>query len=484
VLTFIEIALIYKKCNEKIDLMAIWIPDLSSRDGPKYLQIVEALAEDIAAGKLSTGTRLPPHRELAYQLDISPNTTSRAYAEAVKRALLKGEMGRGTFVRSAEGNPLSGEPETLSRAMSGPIDLSRNLPIPGFSEPHIRRVMGEIANGTGLSALLDYQTDADLTHHREAGKMWLGFCGLDTSPDCIVPTMGGQHGILCILMALLQPGDLLLTEALTYTPVLAMAERLSLQTGAVAMDVQGVVPEAFEAWCFEANPKAFYLTPTLQAPTTVTLSTARRNQIAKIANRYGVILIEDDVFGPLKDNKPAPIAQTAPDNTIYVTSLSKAVAPGLRVGFLSAPKRFVAALHQSVNLSVWMTPPMTLEVASRLITDGTAFKLTNQQRRVAKHRQKLVQLSLGSETVAKIAEGYHAWIALPDGWRADVFCAECASLGVRVSEGRSFAMNASDAPEAIRICVSHEASEDRLQRGLEIVAGVFQQKPSGSSLAI
>jgi len=464
--------------------MAIWIPDLSCREGPKYLQIVEAMAEDIVAGRLPSGTRLPPHRELAYQLDISPNTTSRAYAEAIKRALLRGEVGRGTFVRSAEGSPLSGEPETLSRATSGPIDLSRNLPIPGFSEPHIRRVMGDIANGTGLSALLDYQTNADLTHHREAGKTWLEFCGLDTPQDCVVPTMGSQHGILSVLMALLQPGDLLLTETLTYTPVLAMAERLNLQTGAVAMDAQGVVPEVFEAWCHEANPKAFYLTPTLQAPTTITLSTARRNQIAEIASRYGVILIEDDVFGPLKDNKPAPIAQTAPDNTIYVTSLSKAVAPGLRVGFLSAPKRFMAALHQSVNLSVWMTPPMTLEVATRLITDGTAFKLTNQQRRTAKHRQELVQQSLGSEIVAKIAEGYHVWIALPDGWRADVFIAECASLGVWISEGRSFAMNASDAPEAIRICVSHEASEDRLLRGLEILSGVLQQKPSGFSMTI
>lgn len=464
--------------------MAIWIPDLASRDGPKYLQIVEALAEDIAAGKLSAGTRLPPHRELAYQLDISPNTTRRAYAEAIKRALLKGEMGRGTFVRSTKGDPISGKPETLKRAIDGPINLARNLPIPGFSEPHIRRVMGEIANGTGLPALLDYQTDTDLAHHREAGKIWFGCCDLETPLECVIPTMGGQHAILCILMGLLQSGDLILTEALTYTPVLAMAERLSLKTGAVAMDAQGVVPEAFEAWCRRANPKAFYLTPTLQAPTTITLSIERRNQIAKIADLYDVILIEDDVFGPLKDDKPKPIAQIAPDNTIYVTSLSKAVAPGLRVGFLSAPKRFVAALHQSVNLSIWMTPPMTLEIASRLITDGTAFKLTSQQRRVAKNRQMLVQQSLGSEAVARIADGYHAWISLPDGWRADVFCAQCARLGVRISEGRSFAMNANDAPEAIRICVSHEASEDRLRRGLEIVANVFQQKPSESSLAI
>ncbi|MEE4015625.1 PLP-dependent aminotransferase family protein [Roseibium sp. FZY0029] len=464
--------------------MAIWMPDLSSGDGPKYLRIVEAMAEDIAMGRLPAGTRLPPHRELAYQLGISPNTTSRAYAEAIKRALLRGEVGRGTFVRSADNDPARADPETLRRTDTGPIDLSRNLPIPGFSERHIRRVMSEIATGPGLRSLLDYQTDKDLVHHRAAGQMWLANCGLDVSVDRVVPVVGGQHGILCVLMALLQPGDLLLAEALTYTPVLAMAARLGLQTGAVVMDAEGVVPESFEAWCHAANPRAFYLTPTLQSPTTVTLSAARRATIAEIANRHDVILIEDDVFGPLKRDKPVPLAQMAPETTIHVTSLSKTVAPGLRVGFLSAPRKLVPALHQSVNLSVWMTPPMTLEVASRLIEDGTVAVLSDQQRVTAHRRQQLVQHILGTDTVPRVPEGFHVWVPLPAGWRADVFSAECARLSVRISEGRIFAMNAAEAPEAIRICVSHEPDEDRLVRGLEIIAGVLQQKPSGSSMAI
>lgn len=464
--------------------MAIWRPDLSDRDGPKYLRIVEAMAEDIATGQLPAGTRLPPHRELAYQLGVSANTTSRAYAEAVKRALLKGEVGRGTFVRAPGNSPAQDAPETLRRADTGPIDLSRNLPMPGFCEPHIRRVMSDIATDSGLRALLDYQTEADLRHHRAAGQAWLAGCGLKAGLDSIIPVIGGQHGVLCILMALLQPGDLLLAEALTYTPVLAMAARLNLRTGAVAMDAQGVLPDAFEAWCRDANPKAFYLTPTLQAPTTITLSTARRAAIADIANRYGVILIEDDVFGPLKRDKPAPIAQSAPDRTIYVTSLSKTVAPGLRVGFLHAAETLAPALHRSVNLSVWMTPPVTLEVASRLIGEGTAARLTQQQQRTALHRQHLVQQSLGPDVIPQVPDGFHVWLPLPEGWRADVFRSDCASSGVLVSEGRSFAINAGDAPEAIRICISHEPDERRLQRGLDVITRVLRQKPSASALAI
>lgn len=464
--------------------MAIWIPELSNRKGPKYLQIVEALAEDIASGRLPAGTQLPPHRELAYQLNISPNTTSRAYAEAVKRALLRGEVGRGTFVRSADSSSSGEHPESLDRTPHRDIDLSRNLPLPGFSEPHIRRVLGEISDGSKVPALLDYQMDGDLAHHREAGQQWLEACGLDTDLQGIVPTMGGQHGILCTLMAFLQPGDLLLTETLTYMAVHGMAQRLGIHTAPVSTDKDGVDPDAFEKICREAKPKAFYLTPTLQSPTTLTLSDARRKQIARIAMHHGVLIIEDDVFGPLKTDKPAPIAMAAPDHTIYVTSLSKAVAPGLRVGFLSAPKHLVSALHRSVNLSVWMTPPMTLEVASRLIQDGTAVRLASQQQREAARRQVLVQTIMSDVPFKADPHGYHVWMPLPPGWRADVFTAECARLGVKVSEGRSFALNAGDAPEAIRICISHEASEQRVHDGLEVVRNVLQLKPSGSSLVI
>lgn len=464
--------------------MAIWLPELNARRGPKYLQIVEAMVEDIASERLAVGTQLPPHRELAYRLGISANTTSRAYAEAVKRALLRGEVGRGTFVRSAVSDLQADEQSNLRRERAGPIDLSRNLPLPGFAEPHIRRVLGEIARGDGLPALLDYQTDEDLVHHSEAGMIWLNDCGIKAEPDQIVTTMGGQHGMLCTLMALLRPGDLLLTETLTYTPICALAERLGLHTATVNMDSDGVVPEAFAELCRHAKPKAFYLTPTLQAPTTVTLSKARRQSIAEIAERYGVILIEDDVFGPLKVDRPAPLASFAPEHTIYVTSLSKVVAPGLRVGFLHVPAPMVPALRHAINLSVWMTPPMTLEVAVRLIRDGTAVKLASQHREIAEHRQSLARSILGHVDFKADPHSFHLWMLLPDDWRADIFRAQCARHSVLVSEGRSFATDAKDAPEAIRICLSHEADEVRLKQGLQTIANLLRLAPSESALEI
>ncbi len=464
--------------------MAIWIPDLEGRRGPKYLQIVETMAEDIASGRLPVGARLPPHRELAYQLGISANTTSRAYAEAAKRALLRGEVGRGSFVRSPGATPLGDRQGSLRRENAGPIDLSQNLPLPGFAEPHIRRVLGEIANGEGLPALLDYQTDQDLERHNQAGMNWLHGCGVEAGPDQIITTMGGQHGLFCALTALMRPGDLLLTETLTYAPIHAMADRLGFQAATVAMDAEGVIPDAFNELCIHANPKAFYLTPTLQAPTTVTLCDARRRAIAAIAQRHDVVLLEDDVFGPLKVDRPAALAKSAPDHTVYVTSLSKAIAPGLRVGFLSAPARLAPALRHAVNLSVWMTPPITLEIAARLIDDRTAVKLTEHQRRAAQQRQAWAKSILGHVDYVADPHGFHLWMPLPDGWKADAFRAQCAGQGVLVSEGRSFALQPGDAPEAIRLCLSHEADEARLQRGLQTMANLLRLPPGASALVL
>ncbi|NMM44231.1 PLP-dependent aminotransferase family protein [Rhodospirillaceae bacterium KN72] len=457
--------------------MAIWLPDLSNRRGPKYRQIVEALSDAIADGRLEPGTQLPPHREMAYQLGLSPNTTSRAYAEGVNRALLRGEVGRGTFVREPGSDLTGGSVGDLRRADTGPIDLSKNLPAPGLAAAPVARVLHDLGLSDMIQASLDYQTDADPALALKAAQTWLSPSGLTADEDTLVITNGAQHGIFCCLMALLRPGDLLLTETLTYTPVRAMADRLGLKLGGVAMDAVGIRPDAFEAACKSGAPRALYLTPTLQSPTTLTLPEDRRRAIAAIAVKYDVKLIEDDVFGRLKADAPPPLALHAPKNTVFLSSLSKCVAPGLRVGFVRAPDRFVPALRQAVHLSCWMTPPLMADIGARLILDGAADRLTKRQRRIARHRQELAQTALPDLAIQADPDGLHLWLPLPDGWRADAFRAEAARQGVLVTEAAAFAERPSDAPNAIRLCLSHEASESRLKQGLSVIGTLLNSPP-------
>ena len=462
----------------------MWIPDLEGRQGPKYLRIADAMADDIAGGRLTAGTRLPPHRELAYRLGVSANTTSRAYAEGVRRALLRGEVGRGTFVRPPEAVLRAGESGNLRRAGDGPIDLSRNLPLPGLAERHVRRAIADISRRTSLSALLDYQTGRDIDRHLSAAISWVTDQGVPAGSGEIVTTNGAQHAILCALMALTQPGDLLLTEALTYAPIHAMAQKLGLRTATLRMDAEGLLPDAFEEVCRRAAPRVLYIVPTFQCPTAATASAGRRQAIASIAERHGVLIVEDDVFGMLASARPAPIAAVAPDCTLYLTSMSKCVAPGLRVGYLRAPERLVPALRHAVNLTAWMTPPLTSEIVATLVLEGSASELAAEQRRAAGRRQALADGILGPAADGCSTEGLHRWLTLPDGWKADMFQAMAARRGVLVAAAREFAAAAGDAPEAIRICLSHEADESRVAQGLSRIADLLRLPPIGAPMEI
>ena len=353
-----KIALTNSGSKANIALMAIWTPDLSGRRGPMYLRIVDALTDDIADGTLPPGAKLPPHRELAYHLNISPNTTSRAYAEAVNRALVRGEVGRGTFVRGPSSLSAPGAQGDLVRENSGPIDLSRNLPLPGLAGSMLAQTCAALGRSKALGTLVDYQTEADLRRHADAAVEWLRRHGVSSSRDDVVVTAGAQHGIFAALMAVTQPGDLLLAETLTYAPIKSMAARLGLKLVPVARSTDGVCPDDLDRLCRERSVKALYLSPTLQTPTGRTLAADRRKAIAAVARRHDILVIEDNVFGLLHPDPPRPLAAFAPERTIHVTSTSKYLAPGLRVGFVHAPARLANPIRGAVNLSCWMTPPL------------------------------------------------------------------------------------------------------------------------------
>ena len=459
--------------------MAMYLPNLTGRTGPKYRQIAEAIASDIASGILLPGTRLPPHRNLAWELGISPNTTARAYAECVDRALLQGEVGRGTYVRMVQPPLPGGSSPDLTRPDSGPIDLSRNLPFPGVSGRHLARTLAELSRAPELSAFLDYQTDDGLVHHLHGGCDWLSRTGVAAVPGEVVMACGAQHGIMAALMAVTRPGDLLLTEALTYAPVMEMARQLGLHLHPAAMDRGGLNPEELEAACRSRSAKALYLTPTLQTPTTVTLDEERRRAVARIARQYNLVVIEDDVYGMLRPGGPPRLASLCPDRTIYISSCSKGLAPGLRVAFLRAPEALVPALRHAVTLSCWMPPPLMVEIACRWMADGTADELIRDQQAEAEKRQAMAKIILAGQAMAADARGFHIWLSLPPSLGADTFSAMAAKEGVRVTEGAAFAADGRPWPGAVRLSLGCEPSRERVQRGLEVLAGLLAMPPEG-----
>ncbi len=463
--------------------MAIWKPDLKDRKGPKYRQIADAISEAIDSGTLIPGTRLPPHRILAYDMGISPNTTSRAYAECVNRGLLYGEVGRGTFVKIPQKD--MDQATGLDRPQQGPIDFSKNLPCPSPCSAFFSQTLSRLSARHDLQALLDYQTgDGNLKHHLDAGRDWLSRTGVTASNDEIIITSGAQHGILTALMSVTCPGDTIATEKLTYSPIRLMARRLGLKLITVDMDDEGMIPTALDKACAKHPVKTVYLTPTIHTPTTATMGEKRRKAIAEMARRHDFIIIEDDVYGPLRPEAVLPLAELAKEKTVYISSCSKCMAPGLRVAFLRAPVAMIRALRQAVSLSCWMPPPLMSEVASQWIFDGTASLLTKAQRSEAAHRQAAAKKILGNYRYRADPHGFHLWLTLPHHWQVDDFCREAVSRGVLLTSGHTFTPDTRFSPGAVRISLSYEPDQKRVLKGLEILSTLLKEEDRPSALVI
>ncbi|MBX6321736.1 MAG: PLP-dependent aminotransferase family protein, partial [Rhodospirillaceae bacterium] len=293
--------------------MTMWVPQLSGRSGPRYVAIAEALAEDVRGGRLRPGDRLPTHRELAYRLGVTVGTVTRAYAEAERRGLVRGEVGRGTYVLG----PPAAMPWQAARgrteaAPPASIDLSTNIAWPGDAEADLARTLARLAEGD-LAGLLGYQPAGALPAHRAAAAAWIALeRGMPVAPEQVLVTGGGQQAMAVALTALARPGDLVLTEQLTYPGMRVLANRLHLRLQGVAMDEDGLIPEAFAAACRAGAPRVLYCMPSVQNPTGALMPEARRRAIAEIALDHDVAIVEDDVYGFLAPDGPAPLSVHAP----------------------------------------------------------------------------------------------------------------------------------------------------------------------------
>ncbi len=378
-----------------------WTPDVDRAAGPLYLALADAIARDVGTGRLPPGTRLPPPRALAQRRGVDVPTVSRAYAEAARRALVVGQVGRGTYVRSAPAPSTARlEPPT------GLVDLSLNVP-PEPCDPcesALRRALADLARDSAATALLAYAPLGGLPAHREAGAAWCAARGVAAGADRVLVCGGGQQGLTAVLSAHCEPGDTVLAESLTYPGFLAAARLLRLHVVGVAMDGDGIDPDALAHACRTVSPRPRLLLtiPTFQNPTGATMTAARRRRIVAVAREHDLTLVEDDVYGPLREGDatripPPPLAALAPERTYHVTSLSKAVTPALRTAWVAAPDAAAAErLIGHLQATGWMAAPLLGEVAARWIAAGTAEALVAERRREAAARRAIAERTLAS----------------------------------------------------------------------------------------
>lgn len=464
----------------------VFFPDVRDDQGPVYQRIADSIADSIATGRLSVGDQLPPHRALAHQLGVAVPTVSRAYKEAEQRGLISSTVGRGTFITGIPTLRDTRDSGTRSR-----VDLSVNGPARGEHEQLLRAALAAASTDPDLSSLLAYEADIGGPTDRQAAAGWLSRGGITVDPDHVAICHGGQHAIFVALGAVLRPGDVLLTEGLTYPGVKSAARLLGAHIVGVELDDEGIIPTALEAAYIAAPqpPTALYCMPTAHNPTAITLSVQRRDAIVEIARRHDLQLIEDDVFGLLvpDTDRPAPLAALAPERTLHLTSLSKTLTPGLRWGAVAGPAHLTDRLGALVRASIFNPAPVAVDIARRWLTDGTADRLLTWQRTEMNTRFTTVhQLLAGCSAVRSIrTAGLHAWLEPHEPWTPTEVIDLAGRLGIDIAPTSIFHADTDSTtrPNArgVRLCLGNAPDLLTLTDAITNLATALHHGPTWST---
>jgi len=458
---------------------ASWAPKISKSDGPLYLAIADALAADILSGTLAPGAQLPTQRSLADILGIDFTTVSRAYAEARRRGLIEGRVGQGTFVRRQSGN-------TAPSAPSGLIDMSMNLP-PRIDDADLAARMwsgiAELESSGGIDLLLRYQEPGGTAPDKAAGALWLANRLPGVTAERVLVCPGTQGALLALAGFLATPGGVICCEALTYPGFRAAAALLGIRLVPLAMDGEGLSPEAFDEACRKEAPKALYCTPTFHNPTTATMSLDRRKAIVAVARQHGVPIIEDDAYGFLPRHSLPPLASLAPECVYYIAGLAKCLSPALRTAYLVPPTmRLVPRIVGAIRAVASISSPLTVAVATRWIQNGTATAVLAALRSEAIIRQEIAQMLLPPASFVAKPESFHLWLSLPAAWTRAEFVARLRAAGIGVVASDAFALGTG--PEAVRLSLGAPGTRDELRTGLEQIADLLAEQPALSSIVV
>ncbi len=440
--------------------MTIWVPELPDDGRPTYLAVADAIGAAVRLGRLWPGDQLPTHRALADLLGVNVSTITRSYREAARRLLVGGEVGRGTYVLG-----LASEAALFAfqnRPEGGVIDLSTNRPPVGLAEEDLAEGLRAIGGHEG-GRFLNYPSPGDTRLHREAAVAWMARRGLGAEPDRVLICAGAQHAVDTALGLLGEHGDLA-CEALVYPGLKAVARHSQRRLHPMAMDGEGVLPSALVAAC-RAGLRVVVLSPTLNNPTTATMGQGRRERIVAIARQHDLLLVEEDVYGLLPEGAPPPLAALAPERVLYVTGLSKTVAPGLRLGYLLLPPMLRARAREAEHHTTWYVPGLSMALGTAWLEDGTAWRRLVAQRKELAARHRLCAQGLGRLEWRGEPQCPHVWLPSPPGG-PERFTRRALEAGVVVVPSEVFAATRAVQEPGIRISIGAAPDRATLAQGL------------------
>ncbi len=430
----------------------------------RYMNLANIIAKAIENGSLSPGKRLPTHRSIAEKYGVALATATRAYGELEGRGLIVGEAGRGMFVRD-QGLPLSlGVEQTATEGM---VDLVFNMPSDATDPESLRMGLKRIAASGDLEAMLRYQPHGGRPHERKIMASSLKHTLGEIDPNQLLITSGGQHGLALVVLGLLQRGDTIATDTLTYPGFKSIARIHGLTLIPISMANGCMCPDDLERQCRMRKLKAIYLMPTVHNPLGTVMDISIRQQLIEVARRNDLLIIEDSAYAFLEPDPPLSFIELAQERTVHVGGFSKNLATGLRLGYIISPIHHVNRLSHVIRATTWNAPALISALVTGWIEDGTLGRSQKNRRRDGAQRQQLCRDILDNVQIVSHHNAGFAWLPLSAGRRAEPIVALLNTKGVSASTGEPFSV-IDAAPQALRIAFGG-ISKDELVPALEMV---------------
>ena len=450
----------------------MWAPKTIDVSKPLYLAVFEALEKDIRSGLLQPGEKLPTHRKLADMIGVTLGTATRIYREAERRGLVAGIVGRGTFVTvgacKRPGLIDAGKPHLVwDMGIAHPV----NKP-----DPFLAAVSRKALQKRRQQTLMSYSDPQGLLEHRGIGSDWLSRFGLNIPPKNIVITAGAQHALFLACNCFFKAGDRIASDDLTFPGMKVAAQRNGLRLEGVPMDKEGMVPAELEALCNRQQIKGIYLSGRIQNPTNIFMSQERRVELCKIILRHNLLLIENDAHGCLSDSPHNILSSMHPEQSVFISSVSKAVLAGLRIAFAAVPEHLVSILAQGIADSMICVSPLCAEIATEAIQDRQINSIIQRKKTLIAKRVTMFRKIFADHEFNITDHSMSAWLLLPRSLKAAELEAEAARRNIKIFSSERFAVGSTPAPEAVRISLTGIEDLGQLRRALRTLENLVPKQ--------
>ena len=465
-----------------------WTPKLSSATRSKYEALASAIRDGVADGQLGPGAQLPPVRDLAYRIGVTPGTVARAYRLLVDDRVLVAGVGRGTFVADRPSHVPVGLSSDLAQMPSLTADPAQEEPDLGYlvsprmpdrgQAALMTRVLGELS-AQPTDILMRYPSRTTDRVARAAFHATLDPEAIGSSQiDDIVLAHGGQNAVVMIMQTVLHgPAPAIIVDELSYNGFRSAAELCRAEVHSVPWDAEGPDPEVFAQLVRDHRVQLYCTAAEVCNPTTRATSPARRAQIARIARHHGVHVIDDDCYSRTRRVGPSYRA-LLPDLGWYLTSPSKSLTPSLRIGFALAPSSCAPALVRTATGHSFGISQMICHTYAAMMADPSLPGiLAAVTARIAQDIACAVDTLQGYDLTWADGAPF-VWLTLPAPWRAGAFADAAKAQGVVLKSAEAFVQRDSRMVHAVRIAVNGEISHDDFRNAMLRLRGLLDAPPA------